>query len=94
MITQLFAALKAGQELKNPAQWKRGQQLTNLVGALITGLVMLLKYKYPDAPIPPGLQETVVEIVCAVLIVVNMYLTPASSKKIAASGKVSVFHGR
>ena len=94
MITQLFAALKAGQELKNPAQWKRGQQLTNLVGALIAGLVMLFKYKFPELPIPPGLQETVVEIVCAVLVIINLYLTPASSKKIAVSGKVSVFHGR
>ena len=84
MIKELFGAVKAGQELKNPEKWKKGQVLTNLVGAIVTGAIVLIKWKFPDLPIPDEIKDYAIEIIGGALVVANLYLTPATTKKIGA----------
>ena len=81
MISELIKAVQAGQELSNPVKWKRGQELTNLVGIIISGAFELLRYFYPNAIIPEGIAEHITEVVVLILIMLNLYLTRATTKK-------------
>jgi len=81
MITEIYSALKAGQELKNPAKWKKGQELTNLVGVVIAGVITLLRWKFPDIFIPDGFTEYAAEAIGTILAMVNLYLTRATTTK-------------
>jgi len=82
MILDLFKAWQAGQELANPAKWKKGQILTNLVGAVLLGLVSAIKAKFPEFELPAEVQDYAVEVICGILAIVNIYITKASSKKV------------
>ena len=82
MIKALFEALRAGQELKDPAKWKKGQNLTNLIGAIVAGIVVLIKWKFPELNIPDEIKDYAIEVIGGALVVANLYLTPATSKKI------------
>ena len=86
MILNVIKALKAGEELSNPATWKKGQHLTNTVGALVLSVMGLVRWKFPEANIPAELADTLTQIIVGVLIAVNLYLTPATTKKIGAKG--------
>ncbi|MGV0961846.1 MAG: hypothetical protein ACOYB1_18630 [Limnohabitans sp.] len=81
MITEVYSALKAGQELKNPGKWKKGQELTNLVGAVIAGLITVLRWKFPDLLIPDGMSQYAAEVIGTVLVMINLYLTRATTTK-------------
>lgn len=81
MITEVYTALKAGQELQNPAKWKKGQELTNLVGAVLAGIITLLRWKFPDILIPDGFTQYAAEIIGTILVMVNLYLTRATTTK-------------
>jgi len=82
MILDLFKAWQAGQELANPAKWKKGAILTNLVGMVMLGIVSLVKVKYPEFELPAEVQEYAVEVICGVLAIANIYVHKASSKKV------------
>ena len=79
MLMDLFKAVRYGEELKDPAKWKKGQLLTNAVGGL---LYIGLKYLAPDFEMPPGVIETATEGIIAVLVCINLYITKSSSKKV------------
>jgi hypothetical protein len=81
MISEVFNAVKAGQELQNPAKWKKGQELTNLTGAVIAGFVTLLRWKFPELLVPDGFTEYAAEAIGTILVIVNLYLTRATTKK-------------
>lgn len=81
MITELIRVVQAGQELSNPAKWKKGQELTNLVGIVVSGLVELLRYFFPDVIISNGITEHITEGIGFFLITTNLYLTRATTKK-------------
>lgn len=81
MITELIKAIQAGQELSNPAKWKRGQELANLVGIIVSGAIELLRYFFPNTIIPEGIAEHITEGIVFGLIMVNLYLTRATTKK-------------
>jgi len=81
MISELFRALKAGQSLADPAAWKKGQELTNLVGAVIAGIITLLRIKFPDLLLPEGFTQYAAEAIGSTLVLVNLYLTRATTKK-------------
>jgi len=84
MISEIFTALKAGEELKDPAKWKNRQVVINQVGAVVAGVVAFLKWKYPDVIIPEELKDMVIQTVGGGLVVVNYYLTVATTKKIGS----------
>lgn len=81
MVAELIRAFQAGQELTNPAKWKKGQELTNLVGAVVAGGVVVLRHFFPDFFVPDGASEYIAEGVGAILVIVNLYLTRATTKK-------------
>jgi len=82
MLGNVIRALKAGNELSDPARWKKGQHLSNTVGALVMAVLALVRYKWPDVYIPAELAEQITSIIAAVLVTINLYLTPATTKKI------------
>jgi len=85
MLINLIKALKAGNELSDPASWKKGQHLTNAVGALVMAVLTLFRYKWPDVYLPAELAEQLTQVIAAVLVTINLYLTPATTKKIGAT---------
>jgi len=82
MLGDLIRALKAGQQLRDPARWKRGQQLTNAVGALVLAVIGVIRWQFPDVNMPAELAEEITQIIVTVLVIINLYLTPATSRKI------------
>jgi hypothetical protein len=82
MIVNLFKAWQAGQELANPAKWKKGAILTNLVGAVLLGIVSVIKAKFPEFELPIEVQDYAVEVICGILAIANIYVHKASSKKV------------
>lgn len=80
-------AIRHGQELQDPAKWKRGQNLTNAVGGLIAALIGMIKWKFPNFELPAGMEEHLIEIVIGILVATNLYITTASSKKIGIGKK-------
>lgn len=93
MIKTIMAALNAlkyGQELQDPSKWKKGQELTNLVGGLVAALIALARAKFPQIELPGEAQEYLVEIIIAVLVLANIYLTRATTKKIGSGAPKEV----
>lgn len=82
MILNLIRVLRMGHELRDPAKWKRGQWLTNAVGILVGAIFELLLWKYPSITFPADLQLHVTEGIAAVLAIMNLYLIPATTRKI------------
>jgi hypothetical protein len=82
MISEIFNALRAGQELKDPAKWKNRQETTTLVGTVLAGIIYLLRMKYPEIPIPEMVIQYGAEVIGLVLLIANLYFTRATTKKI------------
>lgn len=82
MVIKALNALRLGYELRDPATWKRGQNLTNALGGLVGFVVYFLRQQYPDIFIPDGFTEYLVEGIAAFLMAVNLYFVPATTKKI------------
>jgi hypothetical protein len=82
IIKDFITVLKTGEELKNPANWKKGQVLTNTVGGLVMAAVAIIKWKFPDIEIPQVVADYAIEIISGALVVANAYMTTASTKKI------------
>jgi len=78
IITDAIKVMRAGEVLKNPAKWKKGQILSN------AGIV---KWKFPDAEIPQAAQDYAVEIITGMLALINVYFAAATTDKISITGK-------
>ena len=48
MITEMIKAVKAGEELKDPAKWKNRVETINLVGIVLAAIVLIVRWKYPS----------------------------------------------
>lgn len=88
LITDLYKAYQAGRELKNPAGWKKGQELTNKIGAVLAGVIVAVRYFYPDILVPDGATEYAAEAIGAILVIINLYLTRATTTKNVAAAEV------
>ena len=87
IITDAIKVMKAGEVLKDPAQWKKGQVLSNAVVGLVAGLAGVIKWKFPDVEIPEVAQEYAVEVVVGLLALINVYFTAGTTDKIGITGK-------
>ena len=74
-------ALKKGQETVNPEKGKKQQLLANIAALVAGGLVAAIKTKYPDLALM-GLENYLSEIILGVIVAINAYFIPATSKKI------------
>lgn len=82
IITDAIRVLRAGESLKNPATWKKGQVLTNTVGGFVMGVIGILKWKFPDVEIPQFVSDYAIELISGALIFANAYMTTATTEKI------------
>lgn len=83
IITRMYQALQIGNELADPAKWKRSQWLSNAVAGLVALVFESLKAWKPEliAFLPDGVQENVTEIIIGILVIINLYYIPATTKK-------------
>lgn len=81
MIGKLFDALKAGQELSNPAVWKNRQTAANLLVVVLSGLSYLAS-KIWGVTIPDEVVANFAEFIAFLLGLINIYFTYATSKKV------------
>ena len=86
-MNKILLALQAGQSLRNRDKWKRGQELTNLIGALGTGVIAAIQVFFPDVLISDEACQVSYQIVGGVLVAVNLYLTRATSKRVGFKPK-------
>lgn len=86
MIGTLITALKAGEELKDPAKWKNRVENINYLGALIAGIVAIIRWKYPyllpeDENLVRLLVDNTAEGIGTLLVAINLYMNRATTKK-------------
>ena len=81
MTPYFIKALEAGHELQNPAMWKKRAELVSIVGAVIAGVVTLLRMLFPDLLIPDGWSKWAAEGVGTLLFLLNLYSNRATTKK-------------
>ena len=79
MFTDLLKAMQYGNELRDPAKWKKGQMLSTAVGGL---LVLGLRYALPDQTFSEEFINVATEGIVSALVVINLLITKASSKKV------------
>ena len=82
IITEIMRAMKAGEEVGNPAAWKDVQKTTNNVYVILVTVVSLLRFKYPNAVIPDDVLLGVAGVVTGLLGLFNTIVTAISTKKI------------
>ncbi len=80
----IIRALKAGNELSDPAKWKNRQNTTTAVGTMIAVILAFVRARYPDFSLPMGAEEHIVEGIVVALGLANIYWTTATTKKIGA----------
>ena len=74
----IINALKSGEQLDNPKKAKDVQYLTTLIGGIVYfGTLYLPVDIRPDK----DLADLITNVIVAVLVIVNGYITVASSKK-------------
>ena len=86
-LLELIKALEAGKELKDPAVWKKGQNLLNKCALIITGIVALLRWQFPDLPVTDEQIIEIASVLAMVLALINNFITTASTKKIGSKNK-------
>lgn len=89
MITALWKALQAGEQLENSAGWKNRQTTASLIAAVL-GLVVLV---LPRVGVTVAIsQEDILAIAggfAAVLGIINSILTVTTSRKVGMSQKIN-----
>lgn len=79
IIADLWNAVKFGEQLDSPEKWKRGQLLSNAVGGLI---LIVVNHLPPEYKMTPDMIQAANEVISGILILINGYITKASSNKI------------
>jgi hypothetical protein len=76
-IKLLFVVLQKGQELANADAWKNTQAAMSALGAIIAAVVAFAPF-----PMPPEITMAIAGGVVAVVQLVQLYLTYATSKRV------------
>lgn len=87
MLDKIFAAataLKAGEELKNPAVWKNRQSLMNIFLVILGVVPVFIDINITDAEL-----NSIAFGLVTLVGVINTYITNATSKKVGLSLKNS-----
>lgn len=79
---ELMNALKAGEELRDPALWKNRQLTLNAVTIVLATVVAGLKMFNVNIPLSDDALKLLAEIIAAILGFANIILTTATSKKV------------
>lgn len=79
---KLIGALKAGEELDNPAKWKNKQLLANTIAIIILAIINGAQAVDIYIPLTEAQINLISEIVAGLIVLINGYLTIATSKKV------------
>ena len=71
-VVAIFKAYQAGQIIKNPAKWKAGTELTNYLAAVLSGIIALAKWQYPDLVVTEEMKDLILQIIGGVLVLINV----------------------
>jgi hypothetical protein len=71
-----------GKSLNNVEGWKNLQFTSTAVGGMLAGLCYLLPWFGINVIIPEEALTNIAEGIAGILLVINLYLTPATTKKI------------
>jgi len=83
----LWQALKAGNELKDPAKWKNRQNTANALTAVLSVLVVILRLMGIDLYLTDEQIILIAGAAATILSVANSILTTATTKKIGVLGR-------
>lgn len=90
MLKQLLAVFQAGKTVANPAAWKSGQVTANMVAAVLSFLLLLLK----GTPYDPQMDDqTVLLLAGGIFGLLNWLFTVASTDKIGITGRAPAVAG-
>lgn len=87
-LWMLGRALSAGEELKDSETWKKHQQAINALLTILGFGILFLPEEIKSA-VNDETMKNIAEGIFAVGGIVNMILTPATTKKIGITGKSS-----
>lgn len=87
IITEMFRALHAGQELRNKEGWKNAQATANHIAVILAAIVSALAMAGVDLHFTPDSIVLIAGGVAGVLGIVNSYLTVATTKSIGVRPK-------
>jgi len=71
-IAAIFKAWQAGKAIKNPEKWKTGTELTNYLTAIITGILVVLQWQFPDMIVTEEMVEQLLKIFGGILVLINV----------------------
>jgi hypothetical protein len=80
-IGKMLGALKAGEELSNPAGWKNRATTVNLLVVVLSAIAYLATWA-TGVPIPDDVIADAAQAIAITLGLVNAYLFNATSKKV------------
>jgi hypothetical protein len=83
----ILKALQAGHSLSDPATWKNIQLLGNVIFAILAAITTVVRWAWPDFMISDDLLIKVSTVIAEVVVLINGYLTVATSKKIGVKGE-------
>ena len=75
----LLRVLRQGEELANAEAWKKGQITVNVLVPFLAAVVAALQAWGLEIPIT---HDQLVTVAGAILVVANLWLTPATSKRV------------
>lgn len=87
-LTTIWKALQAGKMIDKPAKWKNIQNTTNALVALLSLMVIGLKFAGIELPLT---DEQIVEIagsIAVILGIANQVVTTITTKKVSITGKI------
>jgi len=80
-IMAIYRAWGAGKIIANPERWKSGTELTNYLTAFITGILAIVKYKYPDVVVTEEMVDLLLQIFGGILVLINIVSTRITTEK-------------
>jgi hypothetical protein len=84
IITDVWRAMKLGEEIGNPRKWKRSQQTATALSVLIG---IGLKYAMPDTVIAPDMLEMAGNLVLFGAILLNYFGNIITTRKLGIPEK-------
>lgn len=89
VIVDIFKAMQAGKEIKDPAKWKNYQNIGNQFTVLLTFLVTVLRILGVDIGLTDEQLVTAGAALGILFGIANSVLTAITTKKISITGKVN-----
>ena len=88
ILTEFSKAVEIGEEIKDPVGWKDKQVLLNKVGIIVMAALAIARIS--GFELPEGIGEYATEALVGIMLMVNVILTWATSKKVGKDANKNV----